>query len=65
MFAKGDDLLPHELTAALEASLARSLEEPELRRALAVVAAALTAELERTDPTLAARLGPVLAEHSA
>jgi hypothetical protein len=64
MFAKGDDLLPHELTAPLEASLARSLEGPELRRALAVVATALTAELERTDPALAARLGPALTEHS-
>ena len=64
MFAKGDDLLPHELTAPLEVSLVHSLEAPGLRRALAVVATALTAELERTDPALAAQLGPILAEHS-
>jgi predicted nucleotidyltransferase len=44
----------------LEGTLVRSLDELELRRALAAAADALSAELERTDPTLAARLSPML-----
>jgi len=59
---KGDDLLPRELTAPLDAALVRSLEEGELRRALAAVTSALITELERNDPALAARLRPPLAE---
>jgi hypothetical protein len=59
-FAKGDDLLPAALTAPLEGSLVRALDEPELHRALAVVTAALLDEVERSDPPLAARLRPVL-----
>ncbi|HEY6104115.1 MAG TPA: hypothetical protein VI007_12915 [bacterium] len=59
---KGDDFLPREMTAPLEATLVRSMEEAELRRALEEVTSALTAELERTDPALAARLRPVLSE---
>ncbi len=55
-FAKGADLLPQELTAPLEPTLVRSLDDPELRRALAAAADALAAELERTDPNLASRL---------
>lgn len=62
MYARGADLLPLELTAPLEATLIRSLEAAELRRALAAAAAALTAEIERTDSALAARLRPVLEE---
>jgi hypothetical protein len=61
-FAKGTDLLPRDATATLEPSLVRSLDEAELRRALGVVAAALAAELERTDEALAERLRPALAE---
>jgi hypothetical protein len=61
-YAKGADLLPPELTAPLEGTFVRSLDEAELRRALAVAAAALIAELERTDAALAARLRPVLKE---
>jgi hypothetical protein len=61
-YAKGADLLPPELTAPLVPALVCSLEEAELRRALAAAAAALAAELERTDAVLAARLRPVLTE---
>jgi hypothetical protein len=64
-YAKGADLLPPELTAPVEATLVRSLDETELRRTLDAVAAALAAELERTDPPLAARLRPMLAELAA
>ena len=59
-FAKGADLLPEELTAPLEQSLVRSLDEVELRRALASVATFLANELARTDHALAERLGPML-----
>jgi hypothetical protein len=45
-------------------TLVCSLEEAELRRALAAAAAALAAELERTDAGLAARLRPMLSEFS-
>jgi hypothetical protein len=61
-FAKGADLLPQEVTAAVEPTLVRSLDEAELRRALAAASAALTVELERTDEALAERLRPVLEE---
>ncbi len=64
-YAKGADLLPPELTAPLEETLVRSLDETELRRALAAAAEALAAELERTDPALAARLTPTLREATA
>jgi predicted nucleotidyltransferase len=60
-YAKGADLLPAEVTATLEPALVRSLDEPELRRALAAVAEALAGELEQSDPSLALRLGPMLA----
>jgi hypothetical protein len=61
-YAKGADLLPPELTAPLAATLIRSLDDTELRRALAVTALALAAELDRADPALAARLHPLLAD---
>jgi Nucleotidyltransferase domain len=61
-FAKGADLLPPEVTKAAKQTLVSSLDEAELRRALASAAAALTAELERTDPELAQRLRPTLEE---
>ena len=48
------------MTDQLEPALVRSLDEPELRRALAAAAAALTSEIERSDPQLATRLRPVL-----
>jgi hypothetical protein len=64
-YAKGADLLPPQLTAPLEETLVRSLDEAELRRALAAAAAALIAELERSDAALAARLRPLLEELTA
>jgi hypothetical protein len=64
-YAKGADQLPPWLTAPLEATLVRSLEEAELRRALTAAAAALTAELDRSDPALAGRLRPMLAALTA
>jgi hypothetical protein len=61
-YAKGAHLLPPEVTGPLEAALVRSLDEAELHRALSAATAALTAELERTDTSLAARLQPMLEE---
>jgi hypothetical protein len=61
-FARGADLLPAEVLEPMEAALVRSVDEAELNRALAGAIAALSDELERTDPALAARLRPVLAE---
>jgi predicted nucleotidyltransferase len=65
MYAKGADLLPAEVTAPLETTLVRSLAEVELRRALADAAAALRAELDRSDSALGGRLGPMLTELTA
>jgi predicted nucleotidyltransferase len=64
-YAKGAHLLPRKLTAPLERTLVRSLDEAELRRALAAAACALGEELERTDHALANRLRPMLAELTA
>jgi hypothetical protein len=64
-YAKGAHLLPAGLTGPLEASLIRSLEEAELRRALGAAVTALTAELRRSDPALAVRLQPMLEELGA
>jgi hypothetical protein len=64
-YAKGAHLLPVEVTTPLADTLVRALDEPELRRALGAATAALGAELARTDPALAARLGPTLAEVTA
>jgi hypothetical protein len=61
-YARGADLLPPELTAPLEATLLRSLDEAELRRALAAAAGAFADELERTDAPVAAALKPMLLE---
>jgi hypothetical protein len=58
-YAKGADLLPPDLSAALAPTLVGSLGEAELRRALA---AAFSAELERTDAALADRLRPLFSE---
>ncbi|MCG5463818.1 nucleotidyltransferase domain-containing protein [Micromonospora sp. MED01] len=64
-YAKGAHLLPPDITGPLETTLVRSTDETELRRALAAAATALTAELTRTDPTLADRLHPILSELTA
>jgi hypothetical protein len=61
-YAKGADLLPPRLKASLAPTLVCSLEEAELRRALAAAAAALVAEVERTDAGLATRLRPILSD---
>lgn len=59
---KGAHLLPQELTRPLEATLVRSLDEAELWRALEAALTSLGGELNRTDPALAARLQPLLAD---
>jgi hypothetical protein len=61
-YAKGAHLLPDDLTAALETTLVRSLAESELHRALRATINVVTDELERSDPGLATRLRPMLAE---
>jgi hypothetical protein len=61
-YAKGADELPREVTAPLEDTLVRSVEEAELRRALAAATTAYASELQQTDPALARRLGPMLDE---
>ena len=61
-FAKGADLLPVEVTEPVESALVRSLDEAELRRALASAAVALASELERTDVDVAWRLRPMFEE---
>ncbi len=61
-YAKGSHLLPDDLTAPLETTLVRSLAEPELYRALGAAINVVTDELERSDPALATRLRPMLAE---
>ena len=60
-YAKGAHLLPEELTAPLTATLVRSLDEVELRRALGAATTALAHELERTDRPLA-DLGRMVAQ---
>jgi hypothetical protein len=60
--AKGAHLLAPSDTAALEATLVRSLDRAELKRALGAALVALAAEFELTDPDLARRLTPMLAE---
>jgi hypothetical protein len=61
-YAKGADLLPAEATRPLEDTLVRSLDEAELRRALAAAADAFANELDRVDGSLARRLRPMLLE---
>ncbi|MEV8545796.1 hypothetical protein [Streptomyces sp. NPDC051572] len=61
-YSKGAHLLPDEVTTPLESTLIRSLTEPELRRALTATITATAAELDRSDPRLAARLTPMLTE---
>ena len=64
-YAKGADLLPSELTDPLEATLVRSLDDAELRRALTATVDAFADELDRTDPELGKTLRPMLSELSA
>ncbi len=62
---RGFDRLPSSVGDALASTLVRSLEEPELRRTLAVTTTCLISELEQWDAALCARLLPVLQEFGA
>jgi len=62
---RGIDRLPPVVTDPLTDALVRSLDEPELRRALAAVTRGLLGELQQWDPNLCARLSPLLHEFSA
>jgi predicted nucleotidyltransferase len=61
-YARGVDRLPAAVTAPFVATLVRSLDETELRRALAAATECFILELEETDPALCARLKPLLRE---
>lgn len=61
-YAKGADDLPTAITEPLKDSLVRSLDEPELRRALGVATACFIGELEAWDSELTALLKPLLQE---
>jgi len=64
-YAKGAHLLPEHLARKLEPTLVRSLEQPELHRALRAATAALIEELETSEPSLARRLQPFFDELAA
>jgi hypothetical protein len=61
-YARGFDRLPASMTDPVADALVRSLDESELRRALAAATACFTSELEAWDPALCARLKPLLQE---
>lgn len=65
VYGRGVDRLPATVTGPLTDALVRSLDEPELRRALAVATACLIGELEAWDSALCARLKPPLREFGA
>ncbi|MGC4809762.1 hypothetical protein ACLQ29_04430 [Micromonospora sp. DT228] len=58
--AKGAHLLPAEVSASLNTTLVRALDEAELTRALTAATAALIAEVTLTDAALATRLASTL-----
>jgi hypothetical protein len=62
---RGADRLPPAVTSLLADTLVRSLDEQELRRALAAATGCLLGELEAWDPSLCARLSPLLHEFGA
>jgi predicted nucleotidyltransferase len=62
---RGVDKLPAAVTNPFADTLVRSLDEPELRRALAVATICLIAEIEKWDATLCTRLKPLLQEFGA
>lgn len=62
---RGIDRLPAIVTDPLIDALVRSLDESELRRALAVAIVCLISELEAWDSALCARLKPALEEFGA
>lgn len=61
-YGRGIDRLPVGVTDPLAASLVRSLDEMELRRALAVATRHLIDEVKEWDAALCARLRPLLEE---
>ncbi len=61
-YARGIDKLPTTVTNPFVDTLVRSLDESELRRALAVVTMYLIAEIEKHDASVYARLKPLLQE---
>jgi predicted nucleotidyltransferase len=61
-YAKGAHELPAEATEGLEATLVRSLDVAELRRALIATVEAYVRELRHHDPDLADRLYPILSD---
>lgn len=65
VYGRGIDRLPAAVTSPLADTLVRSLDEPELRRALAVATWCLIAELEQWDAALCTRLKPLLQEFGA
>lgn len=65
LYGRGIDRLPSAVTDPLADALVRSLDESELRRALAVATRCLIGELEEWDSTLWARLKPLLQEFGA
>ena len=65
LYGRGVDRLPASVTDPLVEALLRSLDEPELRRALAVATRCLIGELEEWDPVLCTRLSPLLQEFGA
>jgi hypothetical protein len=62
-FGVGVDRLPTHVTAPLTEALVRSLNELELRRALAAATRCLIRELEERDGQLSAQLSPLLLEY--
>jgi predicted nucleotidyltransferase len=60
--ARGFDRLPTSVTGPLREALVRSLDDRELRRALASATRCFLTEVEAWDPALSARLKPILDE---
>jgi predicted nucleotidyltransferase len=64
-YGRGVDRLPTAVTNPFIDTLVRSLDEPELRRALAAATMCLIDEIERWDAALYTRLKPLLLEFGA
>jgi hypothetical protein len=64
-YGRGVDNIPADVTGPLSDALVRSLDEPELRRALAVATRCFIRELEECNPRLSSRLSPLLQKFSA
>lgn len=62
VYGRGVDRLPATVTSSFAETLVRSLDKPELRRALAAATTCLLGELRARDTALAARLTPLLRE---